>query len=1439
MLVGLNSSPCQQWLGSQTSSILSRLIGGSVVVERVVIGLFNQVTLTGVTMEDPDGQPVLQGDYLSAQIDLWPLISEGKVSFSTLALLDTQAKIHKNPDGQLNIQYIIDAFSNPNDTTPSRLNLAAGVLVMRRCQVEYETLKLKQIDLNLSVHQLTNDSIALRMRHCALQEQRGMTLKDLSFTFSAGRSGLTLRNFWAELPHSHLSIPQLQGQWRQLQQWDLNQWLSTANVRPFHIKAQLAPQDLGAFLPKVATLDIKDINLDLAASMASQRIDVSRLSLQDSQGLLALAADGNARLTLSADSSTHLTLHDGTWNLRHLHANMSLAQNIAKTLTGKELPAPVVNLKVLDAQGKASLTDPSHGVANLQIETAAGKLSSRLLLADKKISGQLSTQNFSPSVLLPEKDLPTLADFRLQGETTTDGQRAKAHLEVAHLKWNNYDFSNLTMEGRKEGHGVTIQLDSHNPHIVTQMNVSSDDKLQSLKLSANIERWSAFLPQHIQSLEGRISADLEDVLTSHPTGTLTLADVKAVTTQDDSLHIETLHNFAISSQTARDGMDISVRSDFMQAQFNGELNIKAIQNTVLQLLHENLPNLVLPEGNTRSRQRWNFVVNIHNTRMLETLFRIPVSLNQPLYAEGYLDAAGRQSSLQASAPSLNIDGTTLKNIRIYATQSPEQSRVLVQLQKAFGEKDIAIDLQALTHEGALSSTLAWQEPEENHYYGEVALQTSFYTTENHKQGLSVQLRPTRFCINDTLWNVKNGRIDYADKEVYIKDCEISNGVGQGLSINGAYSPHRNDSIVASLRELDVKYILDLVNFDEVAFEGHATGKAVLKMVEGKPQANMHIGLPHFKFNYAELGAADILGDFEFERKRLNLQADITRQGIGYTRVDCMVGLGEKKLDLHCHAQRTPIGFLNYFLEGILDDIEGETSGDFHLYGPFKQLDFGGLLSANADLTIPVTGVRYHVNDVKAEFTPGLMSFRDGHFTDRRQGTGLINGQLRHDHIKNLRYSFAAEVQKMLVYDMPQQVDWTFYSTAYGNGYIELEGKPGELMANISLTPTRGTEFTFINDSPETITDSRYIHFGSKHPTLTSQEKVADAVPDREEDDSPMDVRLNFNINVNPDAALHIVMDEKSNDVINLYGRGVINASWYNKGDMTMYGTCTVDHGVYRFSIQDLIRKNFQLKEGGEVIFAGNPKDADLKVQAVYTVNSASLADLNAGTSFSDNNIRVNCILNITGKANNPQISFDLDLPTVNEDEKLMVKKLIATEEDMNMQIIYLLGVGRFYTFNAASLSENGTNQLATNSVNSFLSNTLSSQLTEILSNALHNNNWSFGANIATGQQGWNDVQVEALLSGRLFNNRLLLNGQFGYRDKATLATSSHFIGDFDLQYLVTKNGNLRIKAYSETNDRYFTKSALTTQGLGLLLKKDLGRTLGKRIRKKKDKNEHK
>ena len=269
----------------------------------------------------------------------------------------------------------------------------------------------------------------------------------------------------------------------------------------------------------------------------------------------------------------------------------------------------------------------------------------------------------------------------------------------------------------------------------------------------------------------------------------------------------------------------------------------------------------------------------------------------------------------------------------------------------------------------------------------------------------------------------------------------------------------------------------------------------------------------------------------------------------------------------------------------------------------------------------------------------------------------------------------------------------------------------------------------------------------------------------------------------------------------------------------MFGTYEVNNGTYNITIQDIIRKDFTFTEGGTIIFSGDPYDAQLDMQAQHVVNGVSLSDLNIGNTFT-NTVRVNCLMNITGQPRAPIVDFDLDILNVNSDEKQMLRTMINGQEEMRQQVIYLLAVGRFYPQGANNATANEDQRSSTSlAMQSLLSGTLSGQINSMLSQVIKSNNWNFGANISTGDEGWNNAEYEGIINGRLLNNRLLINGQFGYRDNATTASPS-FIGDFDIRYLLFPNGNLALKVYNQTNDRYFTRSSLNTQGIGIIMKKD-------------------
>jgi hypothetical protein len=308
------------------------------------------------------------------------------------------------------------------------------------------------------------------------------------------------------------------------------------------------------------------------------------------------------------------------------------------------------------------------------------------------------------------------------------------------------------------------------------------------------------------------------------------------------------------------------------------------------------------------------------------------------------------------------------------------------------------------------------------------------------------------------------------------------------------------------------------------------------------------------------------------------------------------------------------------------------------------------------------------------------------------------------------------------------------------------------------------------------------------------------------------------------------LDPVSGDFISGKGAGNLRMEYFNKSGMKMFGNYIINQGIYKFSLQEVIHKDFTIKEGSSINFNGEPLNATLAIQALYTVNSASLNDLIPdNTEISRQpNVKVNCKMNLTGNLLSPDIKMDVELPNEREEIQTLVRNYLSTEEEMNTQILYLLGIGKFYTSDNASRTQNSL-------MPSVLLSTLSGQFNNILSQIIDNNNWNIGTSLSTGDNGWTDVvEMESILSGQLLNNRLLINGNFGYRN-SPLATTN-FVGDFETELLLTRVGDIRLKAYNQTNDRYYMRgNTFTKQGLGILYKKDFDvwRELFFRKRKKR------
>lgn len=525
-----------------------------------------------------------------------------------------------------------------------------------------------------------------------------------------------------------------------------------------------------------------------------------------------------------------------------------------------------------------------------------------------------------------------------------------------------------------------------------------------------------------------------------------------------------------------------------------------------------------------------------------------------------------------------------------------------------------------------------------------------------------------------------------------------------------------------------------------------------------------------------------------------------------------------------------------FCGSFMDNIDASAFGKVHVVGDLSQINLIGNITASGTMHMKQLGTDYHFSNLRAHAIPDDILLQGDTIYDKNKHIAVVTGGIHHKHLTKLSYDLDIKAHNFMGYDTHEFGDNTFYGTIYATGDVGIHGKSGETIIDINATPEPGSIFVYNVASPDAISDKSFIHWHDVTPEWEKPFYKETQSSNDDDDDIPSDMHINFLVNTNPNLTLKLMMDNQTGDYISLNGNGVIKANYFNKGAFEMFGNYIVDHGVYKLTIQNIIKKDFEFMPGGTISFGGNPYSAPLNLKAKYILNGVPLSDLNIGRSFSSNNIRVDCLMNIKGTPSAPSVDFAMDLPTVNSDAKQMIYSLINSQEEMNQQVLYLLGVGRFFAQTKNNqASEDAAQQSQTSlAMQSILSGTISQQLNTVLSSFVNNNKWNFGANISTGDEGFNNAEYEGILSGKLLNNRLLFNGQFGYRDNAN-ATQS-FIGDFDLRYLIFPNGNLALRMYNQTNDRYFTKNSLNTQGVGLIMKKDFNNFFDLfGIKKKKDK----
>ncbi len=1438
-IFALDSTSVQHFLAQKVEEQLENLLHSEVSIGQVEVGLFNNVSLRKVVIKDRKGKDFISSELLFGKIEIRPLL-HGDISLRNIALLDTHVHLYKETaQGNTNFQYVLDVFKGDGQKKQA-LNLRINSLVMRRCAVSYHEwfrvppavkefslshIDLTDLDANLSLKVLTNDSLNLRVRNISARESCGLSLQKLRFRLSAGRCHAEIFDFLLATPHSKIEQSYISGTYDVRK--GFSNLLKTLSLQGQFRDIRLSTEDAAHFIPKLHPIN-RTLSMSVAYTITEHAFRCRQLRLTDDTRTFLMDADID--VARSAEGFSH-----GRYHVRRFFIAQQASSALFQSVKNESPPQALTALGDISLHGKGTFRLKNNILFNGNVSCNLGTLSARAVWEDRKLRGTFSSDDLNFKPLSQHHLAPSALHFQLRTAMEfpkDDRPIGSVELSVPQVQIGERLFQNLFAQLQLTPQQGKAQLTLHDAladfHIDAAADLNARWKPTNLmaKVAVNhlaptalglTRKWGS------STLSFHANAQLDQLDFKHPEGHLQIEKFR-LQGEEEADRPYQFAQLSITAARQKQASHITLHSDFADLEYHGTLAQGQLQQLTqgwLRTLTYNVAGATFTPKTFPSGL--SLVGVVKRTDFLQRVLGINIQADQPITIDAAVTPDTQTSHLTLIAPHLNAFGTELHEVSVAARTEKGHLRLLSKARKPAKNSNLHIEIGAQSDSGRIQTRVQWAETTHRRFRGSIEA-TSHLELPMEKSAsvvnISTQFHPTQIVINDSLWTMEPGALTYRNGHLNIAHLALTHA-DQRIAVAGNYE-YRGEGLRVDLRKVDVGYAVALTGFDAVTFGGHATGTGLLRPSEqGKLSLTARLDIPNFHFNNAPLGHALIYGGFEGGEQQLNLDADIREPNVSQTLVKGYVSLGRKELSLDVDAHRTSIGFLRPYVDGIFDQVKGRASGACRIFGSFKSLDFTGKLTAEASAHIPVTGVTYHIRDAQVAIRPGVFALERATLTDSLQGTGEVKGELRHQHLRRMTYDFDMSGSRVKLYSRPYEMDMPFYGTAIGTGSVRLFGGPGQMTADLRIGTEPGSTLTYILDRPED-SGGQLIAFRQGREGLYSESApLSTAVPPHPsaptEEETTTDIRLNMDVDIRPSSTLKMVTDIKSGDVATIHGSGPIQASYYNKGNFRVFGTYNIQSGVYDVSIQNLIKKSFTLMPGGVVRFAGDPLDADVNVRASYLVNSASLADLNIGSGFANNTTPVNCLAHFTGRVGDLNLDLDFDLPNVGEDEKMMVRHLIASDEDRTMQVLYLLSVGRFFTYNYTG-SESETGSQSSVMMKSLLSSTLSSQINNILSNAIGSSNWTFGANVATGQLGWQDMEVDGSLSGRLLNNRLLVNGKVGYHERE--AATTNFVGDFDVHYLLTPTGTINLKAYSETNDRYFTRSALSTQGVGIQFKHD-------------------
>ena len=1050
-------------------------------------------------------------------------------------------------------------------------------------------------------------------------------------------------------------------------------------------------------------------------------------------------------------------------------------------------------------------------------------------------SGTISSTGFNLGAFIQNKQLGEIAlNAKIVGRGFDLNElKAQVNGKVRSIQFNGYNYQNLAVDGDFEKKLFIGHFSINDPNLqISSLDGALNllEKNPGFKLQANVEKAdlkNLGLTKEAFNFAGDLDLNFTGNNIDNFLGTARVSNAK-LQQQNNRLSFDSL---TINSEIIDGKKSLSFSSNEIDANITGYFKIKELPDAVKVVLARYYPTYIkTPAFAVNSIQDFTFKIKTNDVDQYVKLIDPKLGGFNNSNISGNFNLQSYNLNLRAVIPQFYYDKKEFNNTVLVGRGTKDTLVNDIAIEDIVINDSLHLPNSKLNVSTSNDLSFIKLNTSASKIFGDAELNASIQTLSD---GVKIHFYPSSFIINNKKWQLeKDGELTLRKRFLDASEVKFFQNNQQIILRTELSEENDNTHLVADLKNLSLEDFAFVLPSTPV-LKGLITGTATATDIFGKTNINFKGRADSFELDGRYLGKVNLEADANTTTGLVNFKADAAEKDFDFA-VEGSLNYKDttnNSLAINAMVKSLNIDILKPYLSTIFNDIKGIANGNLAIAKSGEDLTLiGDAIINNGSFMVAYTQVRYNFDRQPIRFGKNLIDIGTLQIKDTLGNTGTVSGKMYHTFFKEFSFEeMRFSSPKILLLNTTRKDNAQFYGKVIGRGNMSLNGDVANMRMNIDGEPS--------------ITDSSHIYLPTGN---TKESNVVDYI-DFIQFGSLMDndastkgtsnLLVNMNLTANPSCKIDVILDEETGDVIKGEGNGELNIRVGTKEPLSIRGRYDLTKGEYTFNFQTFLKKPFTLSRGS-ITWNGDPFLANIDMEAEYLAKNVDISSITSTINLRQQE-DITILSKITGTLKKPVISFEFQLPERSEFNRdfYVVRRLADLKNDeneMNKQVASLLLFNQFIS-NQALITGSNTFALATSTIGGFISAWLTSSLSSALEKATNgvvsllvdvNPSINFQVNQL-------QANIRSSLKFRISKNlQLLVGGNIDYNNPITqLYTRGLITPDISLEWLINKDGSLRVVAFNRTSID-FTTGQRNRSGVQLTYRQEVDR-LGDIFRSKK------